>query len=244
MNDSGISLSPSTPAQDNSGQKQTDKSLTVDAVEFLCYALYKIWYSPHKAHPNSTESSMPLLPIDPISTVIKESYVIAPSGTHEWFPKLVTQVEHLVKNASLSTTVTFVALLYISRLRSITISSPTEEKNGRRLYQLFMCAIIVAQKQFSDYPQSVKYWSKIVGYDLNDIGFLERLFLYDIRWNLAVNQADYKKWKTILANLGREHVIIAKAVAIDESKLDGIRKTLHKRDDLYQEILEIRRRIN
>ena len=196
--------------------------------EFVSFAFYKILNptTMGRRHTENITSSNP----GPVSDL-----VISPPGTESWYPAFVMRVHKLLTECQLSLPCIFVGLIYVYR----------HYGHGRlklqQDFKLLLAAMILAQKQHSDFRYSNKAWSKMSGVSIEEINVSERELLMSVGWDLYVTEQQYDHWNSSLQALGKDHVLVLRATQMQEDEFKRFEDSVQSRPDLLKEIVEIRK---
>jgi hypothetical protein len=218
------------------------KAIDKDSVEFIAFALYKLWYglprrfSHNQYVPFMVKTNAPEKRGD--ATLFN---VVSPLDCEAWYPNLVARLYDFLKRGEFDVPLILMALLYVGRLRHLIKANDQDPEIA--LFHLFVGSIIVTQKCMSDYRYSCSMWSVMTGYAADDIRYIERFYLASIRWKLYTTEEQYSKWVGIIHTLAKEHKIVLKAVGTPDKHLNSfIGRYLGDREDLIAEVKQLRKR--
>jgi hypothetical protein len=220
-------------------------AVVLSASEFIAFALFRLWH-PKNIGRRRTFSQ------ESVKTMQQRSIaIISPEGTLDWYPAFVMAVHKLIRASGLPTPIIFIALLYIARLRKFiptsavlfigSVSVSTENSHCQEEWHLLLAGLMIAQKQHSDSRYANNAWAKMANLPLESINSLEIDFLQAVRWDLHVRDDQYTRWVVAMQILGKEHVLVLRAFAMEEQEIVKLEAQLGRRPDLVDEIRSIRR---
>jgi hypothetical protein len=108
-------------------------------------------------------------------------------------------------------------------------------------FRVFTCALLLAQKAYSDQRYSNRAWSAMSGFPLLELNTMEKEFLVQLDGKLFVSEVEYEKWGQAIQTLGQEHALVLHAAKLSQHELSKLR-ALETRPDLVEEIKSIRAR--
>ncbi|RXW14562.1 hypothetical protein EST38_g11291 [Candolleomyces aberdarensis] len=119
-------------------------------------------------------------------------------AVHRWIPKYRELLSGVLRNAYLHPHVSAAAMHYIRRLKR---RQPSLEISGRAGLNMFIAALMVADKVIHDHRITRSSWLHIVGgrLDMKQLLRLEVKFLEAIGWNLTLSQKVFDDFDEIAA---------------------------------------------
>ena len=229
--------------------------LPSDAVLTVCCAMYRLWIrKPHSDSTNAPPLDFPFVATPAAYTEhsldagYKRNY---PIGTKSWFPLFVFIMNNVIKKSRVSLPVVMVALLYVGRFRNLVSLSPHTSPSlppppppEIQLSQIFITAIIIAQKVHSDVRYSNAEWARISHFTTASLNEMERHWMfYYLRLNakFSVTPLQYKQWHAICQSLQVEYEFVFKSKMVPDHFLAAyLGRAKRYRPELVEEILRDR----
>lgn len=227
--------------------------LPSDAVLTVCCAMYRLWI--RKPHSDSTSAPPLDFPFVATPAAYTEHSLDAgykrnyPIGTKSWFPLFVFIMNNVIKKSRVSLPVVMVALLYVGRFRNLVSLSPHTTPSlppppEIQLSQIFITAIIIAQKVHSDVRYSNAEWARISHFTTGSLNEMERHWMfYYLRLNakFSVTPLQYKQWQAICQSLQVEYEFVFKSKMVPDHFLAAyLGRARRYRPELVEEILRDR----
>ncbi|KAJ3323229.1 hypothetical protein HDV06_001996 [Boothiomyces sp. JEL0866] len=198
------------------------KVLNTELAEFTIHALIRLW---------DQKGIAPQVDAMTFGNW-KQGDVLSPAGYEDVFPDLVKEFMTLLQRTEICLSIILCALLYVFRARQ---SIQGNVCNATR-YQVFMIALILAQKMHYDQRYSNLAWSKVIPYTVKDITKMERQFLAQLQNNLFIKKEHYDMWLGTMQTLGKERNIVKAALTMPPDERYLLYSSLAERPDLISEI--------
>jgi hypothetical protein len=205
--------------------------------EFIAFASYKLLVPKNCKRRQTCQELLDSNP-DKRETFEEYANLVCPAGTEDWYPVFVFRVHSLLNMCALPTAITFIALMFLARLRKFCSDYDTDEPDQE--FKLFLAALILAQKQNSDPRYANKAWAKMSCLSVGEVNRIERELAFKIGYKLHVTDNQYRQWVSTIEALGKEHTLVLRAVKMAEQELQALTAQLKSRNDLVQEIELIR----
>ncbi|KAI8904161.1 hypothetical protein DFJ77DRAFT_413316, partial [Powellomyces hirtus] len=139
-----------------------------------------------------------------ICFVVHRTWPNRPANNGQAHPSFLAFVSRVVRMSGVTSTILFLSLLYIIRLRQATkVASLSQFNSATSAFdspeavaeaRLVTAAVILAQKITDDNRFTNKTWSELTGFALPDINRMESEFLSKIDFKLHVTEQEYRSW--------------------------------------------------
>ena len=115
-------------------------------------------------------------------------------GTHLWTTDKREFLAHIFRRAHLHPSVAGAAMHLVGRLKR---KQPDLEINGKAGLNMYIAALIVADKTIHDHPLTRRTWPQILGYALTlpQLSALELMLLNGIDWNTRLEPKTFNNFQ-------------------------------------------------
>jgi hypothetical protein len=162
--------------------------------------------------------------------------LLPPLNAAHWYPEFVGMVFNCLWSLNLDSNIWFVAVILVARYLT-NVANYTKLGEHRLLYQLFVCALLIAQQTQGTDSADYAEWSKRTGFSAEDLQRMEMDFLNRLNWWTNITSKEFNSFKGPAKRFKYFRLELAEEAILNPSNMEMLRHVHHKLENRFFDAL-------